>query len=151
MTKYVPLTNKQVIRIWKDKDKIQKRLRENTKKYKRLAKSIERDESKLQVIDSGGKLEMHHGQLLSINIWKSKTEWSNNHGANINAIAEDNKRAARIYLNQHNYKTYGAHIYDYNLEIYDRKREKWLGANWEEFEVLLDACIKYVALGEVPK
>lgn len=154
--KNVPLTNTQVIRIWKDKEKIKKRIAENLKKYKRLGDSIQRDQAKLMVVDTGGELELHHGQLLSIAEYKSTSHKgtkfeSKHHGANIGAIAQDNKRAARIYLNAHNETTYGAHIYDYSLNFHDRSREKWLGADWKSFDKLLETCIKYVALGEIKK
>jgi len=56
-------------------------------------------------------------------------------------------RSAKIYRNQHNKKTWGIHLYDFNLSIHSWNREKWIGANFIELEECQQLVKEWVTTG----
>lgn len=135
------MNNKQMISAWKRQDVIRKRITTNKQKRNRLINSIAKDENSIRKFNGTNELEIHHGKLLDIEISKIP---SYGISCSINPLAEDNNRYAEIYTNQHNKKTFGAHLKILTFGL-SGSNELFLGARWEDFDDILKVCIKYVA------
>ncbi len=119
------------IKYW---DYLRKELDERKKQLDILHRQHEIMEEEFRLLDQVD--EVYEGVALS------------NFTDNISAVDRNlTSRSGRIYLNQRNHKTYGAHLYD---NAYGRRGEDWIGAAWESLEELETVVKDWVVKGIKP-
>lgn len=124
-----------IIRAFRDKEKIEQERKTLLQQLDKLESKLKKNGDRLDLAEQVD--EIYKGAPLRI--YKEWKHW-------FSVQSPLNNRWAQTYLNQHNKKTFGV-----SLKQFEPYRDFCVGANFKTFKEVLKIAKEWVAFGRLPK
>lgn len=115
---------------------------------KLIAKKTERQKELINIIETLELItSVHNG--IALKFYQASS--GKNESIYIGAVDDSICRRGYLYLNQHNYKTWGLTLYDKKTDDgkFGINGERWMGANFETRDEVMQIVLNWVTKGKI--
>lgn len=137
------ITKRKIVRASRKKDELSQEIKSLNREISKLTKRVRAKEELF--IQADRVSDVIRGEPLMI--------WGSKRCRHLESLDPENKRAAHIYLNAHNNKTFGLRINEYWAKGNNHRwhGDKLCGTKWESYKAAEEAALAWIIDGTLPK